>query len=436
MAWVVIANLKGAPGDAAALDLFDQVLNAINGVDQMIDEMDMRTLGRAASADYAIPLGDVDGYVSAGVKRDGTFNFSKPPTVAGSGGVVFEPISTPGWAWAFADRDGYVAFGLRSDGTVHIHKGAGGGGITAMQAASTALGYSKSLSTVLEAIGDSLTAGYFGGSPGPASDSWPSKLAPLIPGVTVNNLAVSGYTVDEESVRIGALPVPLTVVGGSLPASGSVQVSTTAVIGWREADLTRVFNGTLAGVPGTLTRTNSDTVFTFARTSSGTAVQVAPGTPFKPEYHDHNEGILVVLLGRNNVTYDVRGEDASVSEHVLKGLQRIEQWHARDLKKVLFLSIPTNVSETQGTPRHGQVMEINAGMENLFSTRYLDVRRWLIDNGLEALGITPTAEDTAAINADTMPPSLMEADGGHWSSATCGLVAQRVEEYLSTREWI
>ncbi|MGO3763469.1 hypothetical protein [Glutamicibacter arilaitensis] len=437
MAWVVIANLKGLPGDAAAMGKFAEIENRFDGVDFSFNAIDQYLLKGSPTTLYAIPFADKNGSVAGGVRTDGAFNFEKPPMIQGQVGVTFQPVNAPGFSFLYVDRDGYVSQAITAQGETVVYKGSGssGGGVTSLQAGNDALGYTKTRSDRITTIGDSLTYGYFGGTPGPTADAWPSKLQTLLGApVTLTNLGISGYTVDEEAIRVGAFPVPLTVAGGSIPASGSVDVTTSAVIGWVPAG-TRSYVGSLAGIPGTLTRTSaSNTVFSFTRTSAGTATTVPAGTLFVSDFAGHADEILFILLGRNDVSNGVMGAHGSVVEHVVAGIKRIVGWHARDLKKVVVMSVTNTQSETSGTGGHATVLEINSQLATIYGPRFIDIRSLLVNDAIYALGITPTTEDLAAMAADAIPSSIMD-DNTHWSKDAHTFVAEIAHNYLTDRDW-
>ncbi|KUM31897.1 hypothetical protein AQ436_01920 [Arthrobacter sp. EpRS66] len=455
MAWVVIANLKGAPGDAAAMGLFQEILDELDrlnakgdeqlvGLSDWLEGVEARTPAGMNGTDYTLALADETASIAAGTLVDGTFNFEKQPMLMKNKGVVLQPVIAPGYAFLHTDIDGYISWAVKDDGTLVTNKSAGGsgGGGDALSIANTAAGLSKSKKDKASMGGDSLSEGFFGGSPGPQSDAWPARFAALSPGVTVNNLALSGYCVDELAIRLGAFKVPLTVTGGQIPASGPVEVSTATVIGWRPVGTTRTFSGSLAGVPGTLTRSDSDTMFTFTRSTSGTAVTVPSGTEFKSDYAGHDADTFFLMIGHNNVAYNVKGGDATVADHVRKGIKRIYDWLSRDIKQVLIMSVTTAVSWTSGTANYATVLQINTNLEQDYTTRYYNLRGYLVNQAIYDLGITPTSEDLSKMAADTLPPSIMDpgadglGDNTHYSKAVHTLVGDRVHDYATSRDWI
>lgn len=410
---------------------------AIDAVEEAADQMDYvkgsdtRVLRNTDSTDYALPVADEDGYVAGGFTHSGIFDTQLPPTIQGASGVNYQPINDSVWASVICDEDGYVATGVRKDGTVFNAMDAS----DPLQSADTSIGYTRSKRNRIATAGDSLTAGYFDLSPGPAEDSWPSKMAALLPaGVELTNLAMSGYTIDEGSMAIGALGIALS---GTIPANGSATLATNQVIGWRELGITRSYHGTIAGIPGTLTRQDSNTSLTFTRDTSGTAHTIVGTAEFVATATTHSADTIVSMLGFNNVAFNIAGPDADVVTHVLKGTQRIYQWMTRQLKQCLFLSISTATNWTQGTAQHTTVAAINAALSATYGPKFYDLRRYLVDQAIYDLGIAPTPEDLAAMGGDSLPPSILGAgDTTHWSRATAELVAHKIYEQLTAREWI
>lgn len=417
---------------------------ALDGID-VLKAKDDRALRTVASPTYALPFTDKDGYAAGGVLTDGIFNFERGPKVQGQGNVTLSPVSEylTDWAIPFADKDGYVAGGIRRDGTAEFSK-LKLSPENALSVINDAIGFSRSRRDRVATAGDSLSAGFFGGtSLGQSADAYPAKLAAMLgDSVEVFNIASSGWTVDEISARIGALPMPMSAAGNVIPASGPVTVTTTAVIGWG-TDGTRTYPGVLAGVPGTLVRNvASPNTFTFTRTAPGADVPLPAGAIYVPDFAGHDADTLVVMAGRNDVSQGIAGVHGSVANHIVAGIRNIVAFLSRDIKQVLVMSVTTNTLEVAGTAGHTTVTTANAMLAAEYGPKFLDLRRYLIDKAIYDLGITPTTEDLANMAADTLPPSIMDpgstgnGDITHYSRATAQLVALQVFTYLTTRDWV
>lgn len=398
---------------------------------------DTRVLRSTIAPRYSVITTDNSGYVAGGWMDDGTHNFEKPPRVMGADGVTSQPIIAPGWAFVHTDQDGYVSFGVRDNGTLVAPKGS----LDATSIGNAILGMTKTKNDAMAAIGDSLTNGFFDGTTKPEF-SWPAKFAPLAPSMAVANLAQSGWVVDELSIKIGALPMPITVDGGSIPAAGAVAVTCPTAVGWHPNGISRSFTGSLAGVPGVLRHETATDTYTFTRSAAGVETPVAAGTVFQPVDKSHSADTLVVMIGHNDVAFNVPGVEGDVAQHVVNGIRRIHNWAERDLKNVMVMSVTTKVTWPRGTAGYTTVERINNALKAEYTTRYYDLRDYLVNQAIFDLGITPTTEDTAAMNGDTLPPSIMDpgadstGDPTHYSKATAEQVAHRVFEWMTLRDWI
>jgi len=421
-------------GRIAAVEAKNAAQDATLTGEDLLRGKDARVMRDISDSTYAIPFADKDGYVAGGVRPDGTFNFEKSPTVLGAAGMIAQPVSAPGWSEVHTDKDGYISWGIRSDGTFVSYKGAAS---TTLQQANDALGYSRSSKTRVATIGDSLTAGYDGVTgTWAAGQSWPAQLQTLVPaGVTIFNRGIAGWTVDEVAIEVGAFPFDVTIVGGTIPASGPVDLTTAQAIGWTGSSNIRSFHGSLAGIPGTI-RKDAGNVLSFTRTTDGAAKTVSGLQRFTANWDVHRSDTLIIFIGRNDVSNNVTGGEANVVDHVVAGTQRLVDYLTVDLKQVLLVGTITRTSETSGTAGYNTVTAINAALATKFGPRFTDVRRYLIDRAIYDQGITPTTADLAAIAADTLPPSIM-ADDTHYNQATAALLASKVfNPYLQTRGWL
>jgi hypothetical protein len=79
-------------------------------------------------------------------------------------------------------------------------------------------------------------------------------------------------------------------------------------------------------------------------------------------------------------------------------------------------------------------MTVNAWLAATYPDNYLDLRGYLIANGLADAGITPTADDLADIASDTIPRSLM-VDGVHLTDAAQVVMATQVYNFIQSKGW-
>jgi len=264
------------------------------------------------------------------------------------------------------------------------------------------------------ALGDSMTA----------DDAWLQVLEDglLIP---VRDAGLAGQTSTEVAFRSGALAVSMTVAGDQIPASGSVAVTALAPSSdWRTGvSVQWTERGTLAGVPGTFRHQNaSNGGATFVRDAPGSVVSCPPGTRFYVT-PDEKTGVgyercpATIWVGRNNHTS-------------LANIQRdIQAMVTRFPNTKLILSVTNTQNEPAGSAGYQAVMAINSWLATTFPSRYVNVRRWLIDDALRVMGLTPTAADTTAIGEDRIPPQLMNDDTHITPAASAALGGYLTQVY-------
>jgi hypothetical protein len=102
-----------------------------------------------------------------------------------------------------------------------------------------------------------------------------AALAALRPTQTLTAQGVSGQITTDMAYRINALPVTLSVTGGSIPASGGVVVTGISTTLFRRTSGSAAVRATIAGIPGVLSWSASAS--TFTRTAAGSIV-TASGT--------------------------------------------------------------------------------------------------------------------------------------------------------------
>lgn len=102
--------------------------------------------------------------------------------------------------------------------------------------------------------------------------------------------------------------------------------------------------------------------------------------------------------------------------------------------KWIFIGIPNGTltaGEGIGGDRYNTIVAANAGIAAVAGSRFLDIRQWLIDNGIAAAGLTATTDDLADISNGIVPRSLRAADQSvHWNDYGQIAVATAVRQKL------
>jgi hypothetical protein len=251
----------------------------------------------------------------------------------------------------------------------------------------------------IAAQGDSMTERYqnIGGK------SWTDVLAAEL-GVPVINLGKSGQSSTEVAVRVGGVPFRATVAGNTIPTSGAVGLTAyTPSTFWRTT-LEHQYAGTLAGVPGILRQNVGDPVtFHFIRDEPGDAVACPPNSLFVPAQAKFLKWTPIIWIGRNNIGDGFVQQAIEDIDAIVDSLPFPKQ-----AKRFLVFSVCNAQAEPKGSVGYARVMAINAHLESTHPDQYVDVRAWLRDHALKAMGLTPDAADIAAIAQDRIPPQLMQ----------------------------
>ena len=252
-----------------------------------------------------------------------------------------------------------------------------------------------------------------------------TRLVALMPSKTVNNFGISGQTAGQIAARQGGSPSLISVASNTIPASGPVAVTARTLQFLSQTDLpAKSMTGRLAGVAGTMSVEAGSTAYTFTRNTSGDAVTCPANSPFIADQgKDTRRDVQIIWGGVNN-------PETGVVDYVMAMCRHLSP----SLKKFLVLSPTGSSGNGIGTTRYKLYTAANEQLAYELGDRFFDLRRWLIDNGLAAAGITPTTEDTTAIANDTIPPSLT-TDGTHFTAGVQTIIGDQVHAKIVSLGW-
>lgn len=295
--------------------------------------------------------------------------------------------------------------------------------------------------------GDSQTAGF----------SWGPKMVALSDTLTeAIGRGVSGQEAGSVAVRQGGI-VLTTTAACTIPASTTpvivpVQADVTPC-NIRSGDSTSAMDMILGGVRGTATSlvtadvpegmpvanraTGVFTIKFIPDSAPAEEVSVPSGTAFiSQDVEDHpdwGDSLHLFWVGGNDSAYAgatrVTGI-VSAAQAVVNRLRTVV-----DEPKFLVASRTIGKSEVEGTTGHDTAIAQRDALMAAFPDNAIDIMGHVREHGLSILGITPTAEDQAALDGGSMPPSLT-SDGLHYSTATREQVlAPFIVSELAARGW-
>lgn len=251
-----------------------------------------------------------------------------------------------------------------------------------------------------------------------------SFLAPLFGGATFHAEAKSGERIEQIAARLGSTPALINAV--TIPASGSVVVSASNML---TNQYLKPFTGTLAGVPGTLSST--ETVMTFTRAGTGSTVNVPAGTPFIPDVGSASRQHVTILDGGKNNVYD----SGDVPTKVNGLFQTAFNYLSPAIKRVAVLTMFVDSNQTPGSVSYNNVNAINQWRRETYGDLVYDLEAYLLSSQLWVdSGLTPTATDLQQ-QADGLKPDSVSMNAGHLNSAGNAAVKIDFERWKTARGW-
>ena len=257
----------------------------------------------------------------------------------------------------------------------------------------------------------------------------PNKLA--YAGVSFLSSAVGGFKISNIAAAVGTRPVAVAAV--TVPASGGVTVvpmnldepNTYSPATW---------TGTLAGIPGTVSKPVNVVTWTFTRTASGTATAVAAGTPFIPSpAAGYRGGIALLNTGQNTLTATLLpGWDV---ERVISMTESLADYFGGTNARVLYIGHFVD----QGPPAVSTSRDRIKAFNTHFAAkgaRFFDLAAYVTSPDIWTdTGITPTQADLDEQALGNKPPSL-SADAAHLNTAGYNAVNNRIRDNLIALGWL
>ena len=271
------------------------------------------------------------------------------------------------------------------------------------------------------AYGDSLTAGAGG-----EGVTYPLALKQLIQenvyDIPVINRGVGGENTDTIMGRVGS--VPFAVNAFTIPSDTSnVEIELLSSNGDAVAPLRQGDGGFLNpviidGVEGKISieqdsYLSKDYKYFFKRLQTGEAVEIANGSTVEViNLTEFNNYIPIVFMGQNGGYKD----DQDLADQINTILEM-----DKSNEKYLVLGLTTATASTRAS--------LESTMESAYGNRYINLREYIVENGLEQTGVEPTAEDLAAIEVGSVPPSLL-SDPVHFNANGYKVIANAVYERM------
>lgn len=274
-----------------------------------------------------------------------------------------------------------------------------------------------------------------------------SHMATDFPERIVLGRGIGGQRANQIAMRQGGLGFTITIDGNQIVAGANTVTAFNGValagcstisdstqnqmlLSTASDNTTRSLTVEIAGITGILTRTATGGPPSTAETYTFTPDAGQPVPVSCPA--DSPVTVLAGLElnytfcywdGRNNKELD----NWSVVSYVQDMIDHLAVQEPRGA--VLSIINGNYADEFIGQPKYLELIAANEELATAFPDFYVDVRRYLIDDGLADLGITPTAQDLTDIANDIVPSSL-RTDNIHLTAAANGLVSDYVKAQI------
>ncbi|AZO67699.1 hypothetical protein [Mesorhizobium sp. M6A.T.Cr.TU.016.01.1.1] len=284
--------------------------------------------------------------------------------------------------------------------------------------------------------GDSLTANGFAAALGTAL------------GRTVNNRGIGSQVAQKIAARQGGHVLDVTI-GSNQIVSGSNSVThfnnivstvdgDTLPLSTAADNVTRTMSVVIAGVAGTLQRSAGGGVETYTFTPAAdqtVPVQCPPRTPmFVKGSADTDRSLIQVIWAGMNGAREVWATD-EIPTYVTEMVDKLIRFGNN---KFVVMGLPNGEYPVEyvGGANYADINTLNRNLAKRFPDNFFDTRRWLIDHGLTALGITPVPGDQNSIDIGRdITPVGLRVDNRHLSPACNTVLGVAVAAFITGKGW-
>lgn len=234
-------------------------------------------------------------------------------------------------------------------------------------------------------------------------------------GGTLNDLATEigindGLLKFTDNKIYATAPSPVVGVGlkYGLPTTYDIPIS-----------LTNGFKGTL-----------KNTGFVASNATSDFELPVDLEINFKSDMTDYTNCVSIVNLGKNNMS----GSNSIVVNAVVSMTRdAVSFLDKQNGEHTVVIGHTTNRGSSADFVKN--VKDVNAQLKALYFKRYFGLFDYIFsDQVWTDTGLTKTAEDIAAIAAETLPPSLTD-DGIHLNTIANSAVSTKIVQFIKTLGW-
>jgi hypothetical protein len=248
-------------------------------------------------------------------------------------------------------------------------------------------------------------------------------------GATYTNGGQGGEQAQQIAARLGSVPALLIPTSGTIPASGSVTVTSPNM---PALSTMKTFSGVWAGRAGTLSVNGS--ALTFALSGSGPVTSVSEPLPLIPDLGEQMRASVTGLwMGKNNFSDTISGREKLVIDYT----DRSFAYLAPLIKRVLVLGHFADTGTAADGMQHVQIVATNTAHAKRYGRLFVDIYGYFKSNQVWIdTGISPTTADREQQALGNLPPSLNNSgDPMHMNAAGYTAVQALIKARMLELDW-
>lgn len=256
--------------------------------------------------------------------------------------------------------------------------------------------------------GDSLTAGA-GGS----GTTYPKILQQLIGNsITVTNLGVGGENSSNIAMRQGGIPIyvdEFTIPSSTDRVEINITSKNNSYIAFAQQGTSGLNPCYINDIEGNITYDSSTGKYYFSRTITGNEVSVNSNTQIITNGMKNNKGDIIIIWAGTNDTRNI--------EDITSNIDAMLEYNNNSKYIIIGLTYKDDIAN------------INQALYDKYGEHFLDIRKYILENGLQDAGIIATSQDLEDIENGEIPQSL-RYDSVHFNATGYNLIGQQVYNKL------
>jgi lysophospholipase L1-like esterase len=376
----------------------------------------------ASRVGYLYAWVDSTGALLLGIKTDGTL-WSKGVDLSVAAAIVADGPERCDYLHIFTDSSDRIIGGFLNNGDLEVK------GVNVSQAivdVPTAASYTQPLTDIV-IYGDSLTEGA-GATLGQTMGVQLEALyAAASDTRTVTSSGYGGQSASAILSRLGPVPALVTLPTGAsgfpeIPAAASaVNVTmSSSLLAYSDATQTKSILGTLAGIPGTLSKAGTTLQYSFTRTTAGSIVVTDSAIPFVPDTAAYRFWTLVCWIGTNNL-------GSATAAQMLEYIDSYLSWQVTIQKRRVVVMPAIDCLSGSVATLQANYASLLALVKAAYPYEYIDTLSLLQRNN------DGSVDDLADVAAGLPPRSLLAADRYHLNSTGYGVVAADIKRIFDSK---